>query len=140
MKLLLSIAFLLVMHSAMAQKADIDAIRQVLSNQEAAWNNGDIDAFMNGYWNSDSLLFIGSKGVTYGYQNTLNRYKTGYNSTEKMGRLKFDLLHFIPISADCWMVIGKWQLTRTIGDAGGHFSLVFRRIKGQWVITSDHTS
>ncbi|HEY8398700.1 MAG TPA: nuclear transport factor 2 family protein [Flavihumibacter sp.] len=123
-----------------AQQSDEQAIRKVLMDQQDAWNRGDIDAFMAGYWNSDSLLFIGSSGVTYGYQRTIERYKKTYNSREKMGQLKFDLLHFIPLSADTWMVVGKWHLIRSVGDVGGHYTLLVKRINGKWVIISDHTS
>lgn len=126
--------------SANAQHPDEVAIRKVLAEQEKAWNTGDIDSFMQGYWNSDSLMFIGAKGITYGFKNTLTRYKNSYNSPEKMGRLKFDLLHFLPLADDTWMVVGKWQLTRTAGDVGGHYTLVFRRFGNRWLIVSDHTS
>lgn len=129
-----------VVNSSYGQQSAEKAIRQVLSDQETAWNKGDIDAFMKGYWNSDSLLFIGTNGITYGFNNTLKRYKSSYNSPEKMGRLKFDLLQFIQLGKECFMIVGKWQLTRTIGDTGGHFSLLFKRIKERWLIISDHTS
>lgn len=140
MKLLLSIVLIGFSICSFAQHTDELAIRNVLSAQEAAWNKGDIDAFMDGYWNSDSLLFIGASGVTYGHANTLRRYKTNYNSQAKMGRLKFDLLHFLPLATDYWMIVGKWQLTRDAGDVGGHFTLLFKKINGKWVIVSDHTS
>ncbi len=140
MKVLLSLLLIGLSTIGLAQHADELAIRKVLSDQETAWNKGDIDAFMDGYWNSDSLLFIGSGGVTYGHANTLQRYKTNYNSQAKMGKLKFNLLHFIQLAADCWMIVGKWQLTRDAGDIGGHFTLLFRNIGGKWVIVSDHTS
>lgn len=136
----ITLSFLLITCSVFAQHSDETIIRKVLADQQDAWNRGDIDAFMDGYWNSDSLLFIGSGGVTYGYKNTIERYKTNYNSKEKMGQLKFDLLHFLPLSADTWMVIGKWQLTRSVGDVGGYYTLLFKKIKGKWVIISDHTS
>lgn len=140
MRILLSFLFACCSIAAFSQQPDEKAIRTVLADQEAAWNRGDIDAFMKGYWNSDSLLFIGAKGVTYGYSNTLRRYKTNYDSPAKMGKLKFDLLYFIRLSADCWMIVGKWDLTRDAGNIGGHYTLLFRKIKGEWVIVSDHTS
>jgi ketosteroid isomerase-like protein len=140
MRIILSFLFACCSIAAFSQQPDEKAIRTVLADQEAAWNRGDIDAFMKGYWNSDSLLFIGAKGVTYGYSNTLRRYKTNYDSPAKMGKLKFDLLHFIRLSADCWMIVGKWELTRDAGNIGGHYTLLFRKIKGEWVIVSDHTS
>jgi ketosteroid isomerase-like protein len=123
-----------------AQKADDLSIREVMQAQQEAWNKGDIESFMKGYWNSDSLMFIGSSGVTYGYNNTLERYRKTYNSREKMGTLKFDLLHVIRLADNVYMVVGKWHLTRTIGDAGGLYTLLFRKINDRWVIISDHTS
>ncbi|GAO42822.1 hypothetical protein FPE01S_01_18400 [Flavihumibacter petaseus NBRC 106054] len=95
---------------------------------------------MKGYWESDSLMFIGSKGVTYGYKATYNRYMTTYDSPEKMGQLKFTLLHVNPLAKGVYQVVGKWQLTRTVGDIGGYYTLLFRFIGGRWVIICDHTS
>lgn len=123
-----------------AQQEDEQAIRLLLNRQQDDWNRGDIQAFMEGYWRSDSLMFIGSKGVTYGFNNTWERYKKNYDSREKMGSLRFDLLHVNRLSADVFMVVGKWQLTRTVGDIGGHYTLILRKIDGRWVIVSDHTS
>lgn len=127
-------------HTLLAQKSGDVAIRDVMQQQQDAWNKGDIETFMRGYWNSDSLMFIGSSGVTYGYKNTLDRYRKTYNSREKMGTLKFDLLHIIPLADDVYMVVGKWHLTRTVGDAGGLYTLLFRKIGDSWLIISDHTS
>ncbi|ULQ56069.1 nuclear transport factor 2 family protein [Flavihumibacter rivuli] len=123
-----------------AQDPAVSAITDLMARQQADWNRGDITAFMEGYWKSDSLMFIGSNGVTYGFQNTFDRYKKRYDSREKMGTLTFSLLHINRISDDVYMVVGKWFLKRTVGDVGGHFTLIFRRINGRWVITSDHTS
>ncbi|MBZ5857853.1 YybH family protein [Flavihumibacter profundi] len=131
---------LLVTSSLFAQQNAENAIRQVMGDQQDAWNQGDIESFMKGYWKSDSLMFIGSKGVTYGFRNTWERYKKTYDNRDKMGTLKFDLLHILPLSPEVYMVVGKWHLTRSIGDIGGHFTLIFRKINGQWLITSDHTS
>ena len=116
------------------------AVRKVLDEQVIAWNRGDIDGFMQGYWKSDSLMFIGSKGVTHGWQNTLERYKKGYPDTATMGKLSFDLLTVKKLSSEYFLVVGKFTLKRTIGDASGHFDLIFRKVKGRWYIISDHTS
>ncbi|WP_276479407.1 YybH family protein [Paraflavitalea pollutisoli] len=123
-----------------AQSADEKAIRQILHNQTEAWNRGDLEDFMKGYWNNDSLMFIGKSGVTYGYQNTLNNYKKGYNGPDQMGTLTFNLVKVQRLSADYFFVVGKWHLKRNAGDVGGHYDLIFRKIKGQWVIISDHSS
>jgi ketosteroid isomerase-like protein len=139
-KILFSFSLLLLFFIAAAQNKDEQAIRQVLANQTQAWNRGDLEAFMVGYWNSDSLMFIGKSGITYGYANTLDNYRKGYGDTAKMGKLFFDLLQVKRISADAYFVVGKWFLKRTVGDIGGYYTLFFRKIKNKWVITADHSS
>jgi hypothetical protein len=119
---------------------DEAAIRKVLNEQTAAWNKGDIENFMHGYWENDSLMFIGKSGVTYGWQNTLNNYKKGYPDTTVMGKLEFNIISVQKLSNNYYTVVGKWFLKRSIGDVGGHYTLLFRKIKGQWVIVQDHSS
>lgn len=123
-----------------AQSAGEKAIRNLLRTQNEAWNRGNLEEFMHGYWESDSLMFIGKSGVTYGYQNTLKNYKRGYSDTAQMGKLSFDILQVKKLSADYYWVLGKWFLKRSVGDAGGQYTLLFRKIKGQWVIIADHSS
>jgi ketosteroid isomerase-like protein len=125
---------------AWSQKPATDAIREVLANQEKAWNEGNIKTFMEGYWNNDLLVFTGSNGPVYGWQNTYNKYLKNYDTRDKMGKLTFSLLQFTPLGSDHYMVIGKFQLTRTIGDASGYFTLVFKNTKDGWKIMADHTS
>jgi ketosteroid isomerase-like protein len=119
---------------------DEQAIRKAIEDQRVAWNNGNKELFMNTYWQSDSLMFIGKSGVTYGWQNTLNNYKKGYPDTATMGKLDFDILEVKRLSAIYFFVVGKWHLKRSIGDVGGHFTLLWRKVKGGWVIVADHTS
>jgi ketosteroid isomerase-like protein len=116
------------------------AIRQLMADQVTAWNKGDIDEFMKGYWNNDSLMFVGHSGITYGYKQTLDHYKKDYSNTDLMGQLYFTLLQVKPLSPDYYFVIGKWLLKRKTGDIGGIYSLLFRKIDGQWRIVVDHTS
>ena len=123
-----------------AQSADDQTIRKVLGDQTIAWNNGNIEEFMKGYWNNDSLMFIGKSGVTYGYQNTLMNYKKNYNNADAMGTLSFDLIKVQRLSPEYYFVVGKWHLKRSIGDLGGHYNLLFRKINGTWVIITDHSS
>lgn len=123
-----------------AQLTDEAAVRKVLATQNAAWNRGDVDAFMVGYWHSDSLMFIGKSGVTYGWQNTLNNYKKNYPDTATMGKLQFTLITVKPLSKKYYHVVGKWHLTRSVGDVGGHFTLLFKKINREWVIIEDHSS
>ena len=125
---------------AFPQSADEKEIRQILQNQTASWNRGDMDQFMNGYWKHDSLMFIGKSGVTYGFQNTLNNYRKNYSDTSKMGKLFFTILETKSLSPEYYFVLGKWFLKRTVGDIGGHYTLLFRKIGGKWVIVSDHSS
>lgn len=123
-----------------AQNPDEKQILAILDRQTISWNKGDIDEFMSGYWNNDSLTFVGKSGLTYGYANTLKKYKTNYDSPEKMGKLSFTILQVKKLSPDYYFVIGKWSLQRIIGDVGGHYTLLFRKIKGQWKIINDHSS
>jgi ketosteroid isomerase-like protein len=127
-------------HAQKAQPADQQQIAALMAIQTAAWNKGDIDGFMATYWHSDSLLFIGKNGVTYGWQATLDRYKKTYPDATAMGKLDFKLLEFKPLASDTYLLIGKWHLERTIGDLQGHFSLILQKIKGQWKIIADHSS
>jgi hypothetical protein len=124
-----------------AQNKDEQSILKTLDNQIEYWNKGDIDKFMVGYLATDSLIFISSKGMKTGYQQTLENYKKGYPDLAAMGKLKFDILRLKPLGKKHYLVIGKWHLTRPEkGDIGGHFSLVFEKIKGVWVIIADHSS
>ena len=115
-------------------------IISLMNKLEKCWNDGDIDCFMETYWNSDSLKFIGKSGVTYGWTNTLNNYKKKYPDKSHMGALSFDIVSVQLLSGTAAFVIGKWHLKREMGDVGGFFSLIWRKIEGQWVIVSDHTS
>jgi uncharacterized protein (TIGR02246 family) len=126
--------------SVFSQTKDEKEVRNVLATQNAAWNRGDVDAFMVGYWENDSLMFIGKSGVTYGYKNTLSNYKKNYPDTATMGKLTFTLIQVKQLSPEYFHVTGKYYLTRTMGDASGHFTLLFRKINGKWVIISDHSS
>ena len=131
---------LLITTNVFAQSKDESAIRKILDTQTAAWNRGDIDSFMKGYWENDSLMFIGKSGVTYGWTNTLKNYKKNYPDTAAMGKLIFTLIQVKKLSKEYYHVTGKWFLKRSIGDVGGHYTLLFRKINGVWVIISDHSS
>lgn len=111
-----------------------------MQTQEDAWNRGDLEAFMAAYWHSDSLQFIGSRGLTYGWQQTLDNYKKGYPNRDAMGTLKFNVLSVQQLSPKSAFVIGKWHLTRKAGDLSGHYTLLWKKIKGEWVIVADHSS
>ena len=140
MKKALAVALLFLSVTAVAQKSDEEKIRSILAAQTETWNRGEIDAFMQGYWKSDSLMFIGKTGVTRGWQNTLNNYKKGYPDTAAMGKLSFDIISVKKLSPDYAFVVGKWMLKRSIGDLSGHYTLLFRKAKGVWMIIADHSS
>ena len=140
MKKFYTLLFLLISVTSIGQSKDEAAVRKVLATQNEAWNRGDVNTFMKGYWESDSLMFIGSSGITYGYNNTLANYKKRYPDTTSMGKLTFNLIQVKRLSSEYYHVIGKWFLQRSIGDIGGHFTLVFRKINGGWLIISDHSS
>ncbi|MBA2563785.1 MAG: DUF4440 domain-containing protein [Chitinophagaceae bacterium] len=123
-----------------AQSKDELAIRDILSGQVTTWNNGDLQSFMRGYWQNDSLKFIGKSGITYGWKQTLENYKKNYPDTLAMGKLDFDLIEVKQLSALYFFVVGKWQLTRSIGNLKGHFTLLFKKISNKWVIVADHSS
>lgn len=139
MKIILGLA-LFISLTGLSQSRDEKKIREILSAQTDAWNRGDIEGFMKGYWENDSLMFIGKSGVTYGWKNTLNNYKKGYPDTAAMGKLFFDLISIKKLSKKYYHVTGKWKLKRSIGDLSGHYTLLFRKIDGEWVIISDHSS
>ncbi|MCU0377290.1 MAG: nuclear transport factor 2 family protein, partial [Bacteroidales bacterium] len=118
---------------------DETAIRALFQMQQDAWNAEDIDRFMAAYWNSPNLIFIGRNGPTYGWQQVLDNYKRNYPGSAEMGKLKFEILDVSQIDRKSVFLIGKYHLTRTIGDASGNFSLVLQKIKGEWLIISDHS-
>ena len=140
MKKFYTLLFLLISVTSIGQSKDEAAVRKILATQNEAWNRGDVNTFMKGYWESDSLMFIGSSGITYGYNNTLANYKKRYPDTTSIGKLTFNLIQVKRLSSEYYHVIGKWSLQRSIGDIGGHFTLVFRKINGGWLIISDHSS
>ncbi|MFH0894924.1 MAG: nuclear transport factor 2 family protein [Bacteroidota bacterium] len=115
-------------------------ILQVLSFQEKAWNKGNLDEYMQGYWKSDSLKFIGSKGIQYGWQATLDNYKKSYPDKATMGILTFSNLNVELLSENSAFIVGQWHLKREKGDVGGYFTLLFKKKNNNWVIICDHSS
>lgn len=125
--------------AAPADSGVASEVIRVLRNQEEAWNGGDVDGFMRGYWNSPNLTFSSGGRVTRGWKETLDGFKTRYPDRTAMGRLTFDNLEVTALGSDAALVLGAWRLDRD-KPVGGMFSLVFRRIEGAWVIIHDHTS
>lgn len=117
------------------------AVRAVLDAQVAAWNRGDVDGFMDGYEQSDGIIFISGDDVTRGWQTVLERYQMSYDTREKMGTLVFTELEIKPLSPFYTQAIGHWQLTRPDASSPhGRFTLLFRRTIKGWRIVHDHTS
>lgn len=139
-RLYLFITFVTVLNIGYAQQPDEKAIQKIMDDQVFYWNKGDLDNFVKGYWKNDSVMFIGSKGIVYGYDNTLDRYKKSYKNAAEMGQLKFTILHLKRLSPEYYFLTGRFDLKRTVGDLSGHFTLLFQKIKGEWKIISDHSS
>jgi hypothetical protein len=139
---LLLLSFLLCSTLSIAQTAaDRKEILRVLEEQTSSWNQGNLEKFMQGNWTSDSLRFIGKKGITYGYKQTLENYITRYPDKDSRGTLRFEILSTEFISKDAAFVIGRFFLIRPVkGDASGHFTLLWRKIAGKWLIVADHSS
>ncbi len=115
-------------------------LRALLGAQVEAWNRGDIEGFMQGYWRSDRTTFSGSNGILRGWQALLERYRRSYPDRAAMGRLQFSELEITPLAPDVALVLGHWQLERERDRPGGVFTLVARRFPEGWRIIHDHTS
>ncbi len=139
--IILSISFFLLFSTlSFAQSKNEIAIRKILQSQETSWNAGQLENFMLGYWKNDSLMFIGKSGITYGWEKTLKNYKMAYPDTVMMGKLALTLIQLKPLSENYYFVIGKWHLERSIGNLNGHFTLLLKKINGEWLIVTDHSS
>lgn len=121
--------------------ATTKAILDVLNNQVAAWNHHDLEGFMSGYRNSEKLSFYSGGTKTSGWQPTLDRYRSRYQSAgREMGQLEFTELEVEQLGPDTAFVRGHWNLKMTTGDQGGLFTLIFRKFADGWKIIHDHTS
>ena len=139
--LILPLLFLLIFSScSMNNATEIDAIKQVLTTQQIYWNNGDIEGFMLGYWNSDKFEFSSENGTTYGWENTLERYKESYPTKESMGELSFEILD-VKLTSDTTAVLdGEWELIRKNDNPKGSFILKFQKIENNWLIIRDYST
>ncbi|MEX2379110.1 MAG: nuclear transport factor 2 family protein [Vicingaceae bacterium] len=129
--------------SLKAQESETLAQSQIklqMKFQEENWNMGNIEGFMQAYWRSDSLLFLGSKGPTYGWLRTLTNYQKAYPDAAAMGKLSFKLIDLKILSDEYAYMLGSWHLEREKDSLGGHFSLLWLKVEGKWKIVSDHTS
>jgi ketosteroid isomerase-like protein len=117
-----------------------DEIRAVIQAQQNAWNRGDIDAFMNGYWRSEETVFVSGDEIMHGWQSVLERYHKKYSDREKMGTLTFSELQIEMLSSDAAVGLGRWELKRKLDNPHGRFTLIFRKTAEDWRIVHDHTS
>jgi len=118
-------------------KSDIAAVMKM---QEKAWSEGNVHQFMEGYWKSEDLSFVGRSGINKGWQTTLDNYIKGYPTKDAMGKLTFDIIELNKISNHAYHMIGRYTLVRKEDKPTGLFTLIWKYIDGQWVIVSDHTS
>ena len=146
MKLFILFAISLIFVAAVSAQSDSQKskasseIRSVMDQQTVDWNDGDLDGFMKGYWNSEKLVFVSGDKVTRGWQQTLDNYKRSYSSKAKMGTLTFSGLEINVLSKDAAVVLGSWSLAREADNPHGKFTLTFRKFKEGWRIIMDHTS
>jgi uncharacterized protein (TIGR02246 family) len=119
---------------------DQAAIQKLMEAQQAAWNHGDIDAFMTAYWRSPDVTFSGTSGIVRGWDAVLARYKKSYADREAMGQLQFSALEYRFLGPNAVLLLGHWHLKRSKGDVGGVFSLLWQRFPEGWRIIHDHTS
>ncbi|MCF6333985.1 MAG: nuclear transport factor 2 family protein [Draconibacterium sp.] len=145
MRVLFTVVFTAILFfSTMAEnkisKKEKAEINNLLDKQLAAWNAGNLEKFMETYRKSDKLVFVGSRGPTYGWQATLDNYKKGYPDKNAMGELKFTIFDISKIDKKTVFVIGKFELVREMGDLSGYFTLAIQKIKNEWLIVSDHSS
>lgn len=133
-------ALLLPGFSLLHAQPDRDAIRRVLLDQVDAWNTGDVEGFMKGYWNSDSTSFVSGGSAIRGYKTVLARYQKNYGTREKMGTLTFSDLDIRVFSSSSAVVTGAWTLIRSGDQPGGRFTLIFGKKPEGWRIVYDHTS
>lgn len=132
--------WLMIIVSQVTAQDTSQIIKEIMKKQESCWNKGDLDCFMDDYWESDSLMFISKDQVYYGYENTMKRYQMDYPDKEAMGHLSFDFIFMQPLSETYYYVVGKYHLKRTAGDLQGHFTLLWKKINGEWLIVADHSS
>ncbi len=119
---------------------DKQKLEEKIQLQEDCWNNGDIECFMQTYWKSDSLKFIGKNGLQKGWDRTLNNYKKSYSNKDLMGKLRFDIKSIDALGEQTAIMIGNWNLFRKSDTLSGYSTIIWKKINDDWVIIADHSS
>ena len=140
----ISVIFLIISsansYSQTLKEKDSLKILNVLEQQRIAWNDKDINEFMKGYLKSDKLVFSGSNGPVFGWNFVKDRYLKTYSTKELMGDLSFEINNLFSLSRKVAILLGKFNLQRKNEKLSGYFTLIFKKINGNWYIVSDHTS
>ena len=119
---------------------EIDAIKKILISQQEYWNNGDIYGFMQGYWQSEELIFTSlNHKPAFGWKNTLERYKNSYPTKASMGEFRFEILDLKLTSKTTANLYGKWELIRMKDHPNGLFWSDLEKFDESWLITKDST-
>ena len=134
---LFTVYCLIGMNTVSAQSEVVETIKSILTDQQKAWSNNDLEGFMQGYWQSDSLTYYSGGRITQGWQTTLDNYKKGYPSKTETGTLNFEIDALTKINEDAYYVMGQYFLNLDDGDRKGTFMIIFKRIDGEWKIIAD---
>ena len=139
----ISYFFLVIMLVGCEQKIDsskdIEEITGALHISAEKWSAGDLEGYMDVYWRSEELQFIGKNGIIYGWNQTLENYKKGYPNKDDTGQLKFKILNVSFLAKDLYALTGEYHLIRNKGNADGIYTLIFKKVNNKWVIISDHS-
>jgi uncharacterized protein (TIGR02246 family) len=122
-----------------AGETETGTIREIMDRQVTAWNNGDLEGFMGGYWHSDDLTFQSGNKRLKGWNTLLEMYQKNY-SGENRGILEFTDIEMKVLSDELILVLGRWSVARNQSKSEGLFTLVFRRMETNWKIIHDHSS
>ncbi|NKF52068.1 SgcJ/EcaC family oxidoreductase [Shewanella sp. WXL01] len=130
----------LFMYACFASAQPVEQIQSLFQKQTQAWNQGDVDGYMQSYWRSDKLQFVSRGELVYGWDELYRRYKKSYPNKAAMGELSFDIQSVKSLSDNAALVSGQWTLARDKDQPTGASTLLIERIDGQWLITHDHSS
>ncbi|WP_412503155.1 YybH family protein [Shewanella chilikensis] len=139
-KLIFGLLSVLLLAIAPAKAVPTDEITELINRQQQAWNQGNIDAYMLGYWHDPKLRFVSKSEFKYGWDKMLAAYKRSYPDRAAMGQLKLELKDVQMLSNYSALVAGRWVLLRQKDSPSGVFTLLLEKKDDHWVITHDHSS